>query len=99
MFSRLPLSDTLEDVLIPGETVLLLNTLNLLPVTADQIKYWTNNDPVLCKTCKMFTRNFVWWPQMDKELEDIVKTCDACQHFRHLPLVAPLRPWEWPQKP
>ena len=48
---------------------------------------------------KMLARSFVWWPQIDKELEDIVKTCDACQHSRHLPPVAPLQPWEWPQKP
>ena len=142
MLSRLPLSETPEDVPLPGETVLLLDMLNSLPVTADQIKHWTNNDPVLSRVrnlllkgwqytadenlkpfqkrrdelsvqagcvlwgsriiipppgrrkvveelheghpgatkMKMLARSFVWWPQIDKDLEDTVKTCDACQH-------------------
>ena len=36
---------------------------------------------------------------MDRELEDTVKQCDVCQRSRHLPPVAPLQPWEWPQRP
>ena len=45
------------------------------------------------------SRSFVWWPQIDTDLEELVKNCDDCQSTRRLPPAAPLQPWEWPQKP
>ena len=48
---------------------------------------------------KALARSFVWWPQIDKDLEELVKNCNDCQSTRHLPPLAPLRPWEWPQRP
>ena len=47
MLSRLPLPDTPSSVTVPGETILLLDMLNSLPVTAAQIKQGTDHDPVL----------------------------------------------------
>ena len=35
---------------------------------------------------------------IDNDLEEL-KNCDDCQNTRHLPPVAPLQPWEWPQRP
>ena len=34
---------------LPEETILLLETLQLFPINAAQIKTWTNQDPVLSK--------------------------------------------------
>ena len=45
------------------------------------------------------TRSFVWWPGTDKALEDKVKTCEHCRHSQHLPAMAPIQPWEWPECP
>ncbi len=36
---------------------------------------------------------------MDKALKEKVKLCDACQRTRKLPPVAPIQPWEWPERP
>jgi len=44
-------------------------------------------------------RMVVWWPNLDKEIEDLVSSCNACQSSRSLPPVAPLHPWSWPDKP
>ncbi|CAC5381350.1 unnamed protein product [Mytilus coruscus] len=44
---------------------------------------------------KMLARSYIWWPNMDSELENKVKTC---QVNRHVPAEAPLHPWEWPEK-
>lgn len=44
-------------------------------------------------------RGFVWWPGMDHELEELVKSCPSCQVNQKSPTVAPLHPWEWPQRP
>ena len=48
---------------------------------------------------KSLARSFVWWPGLDKSLEQKVKTCDACQRSRNLPAAAPIQPWEWPERP
>ena len=41
----------------------------------------------------------MWWPHIDKDLEELVKNCNNCQSTPHLPPVAPLQSWEWPQRP
>ena len=48
---------------------------------------------------KSLARSFVWWPGLDKALEDKVKACELCQHSQHLPAMAPIQPWEWPERP
>lgn len=45
--SRLPLSDTVAEVPIPGETILVMDRLEALPMCADYIADWTASDPVL----------------------------------------------------
>ena len=47
---------------------------------------------------KGLARSFVWWPNIDRDLEK-VKACDACQQLRHSPAQAPLHPWEFPKQP
>ena len=51
MLSRLPLPVSPTDVPVPGETIMLIDMLNSLPVTLYQIKIWTDHDPVLSKVC------------------------------------------------
>lgn len=48
---------------------------------------------------KGLARGFVWWPSMDTDLENMVKSCPNCQVNQKSPSVAPLHPWEWPQCP
>ena len=48
---------------------------------------------------KSLARSFAWWPGLDKSLELKVKTCNACQRSQNLPSVAPIQPWEWPERP
>ncbi|XP_021378372.1 uncharacterized protein K02A2.6-like [Mizuhopecten yessoensis] len=45
--SRLPLSETVVNIPLPGETLLLLEHLDTTPVTFKQIQEWTAKDPVL----------------------------------------------------
>lgn len=42
---------------------------------------------------------YVWWPRIDADLEQKVKTWKACQSTRKNPAPAPLHPWEWPRRP
>ena len=48
---------------------------------------------------KRVARSYMWWPQLDKHIEDLVKSCPSCQSNRESPPVAPLQPWPWPAKP
>lgn len=48
---------------------------------------------------KSLARSYVWWPGIDKQIEDITKTCPGCQGIQNAPPQAPLHPWEWPSTP
>jgi hypothetical protein len=48
---------------------------------------------------KRVARSYVWWPKMDQNIEDLSKSCSACQSNRDDPAAAPLHPWTWPAKP
>ena len=48
---------------------------------------------------KKIARSYVWWPSIDKELEQLVQDCTPCQKVLKEPAVTPLHPWLWPSKP
>ena len=48
---------------------------------------------------KALARMYVWWPLMDKEIEQSVQQCHLCQQQQAVPPVAPLQPWKWPSRP
>ena len=47
VLSRLPLPKAISEVPEAGETILLMANLHLSPVTAKQIRQWTDRDSVL----------------------------------------------------
>lgn len=58
-FSRLPLPDTPHHTGFPPETVFLMDRLSQAPVTAKQIKLWTERDPVLSQVKRWVMQG---WP-------------------------------------
>ena len=48
---------------------------------------------------KARARMVVWWPGLDKSIEQIVSNCLPCQSSRPLPPPAPLHPWSIPKTP
>ena len=164
--SRLPLPQESFTVPVPGEHKVLLQHLNetVKIITADQVKSWTDKDPLLSRVrhlvlngwcnededansqlkpylnrrselsvlngcvlwgsrvvvptegrsailaelhqmhpgaskMKALARCFVWWPQIDNEIEHHVRSCSICQENQNSPPRAPLHPWEWPHRP
>ena len=59
VLSRLPLTDSPSYVPLPEETVLLLETLQLSPITAAQIKTWTDHDPILSQVRELVLQGWV----------------------------------------
>jgi len=45
---------------------------------------------------KMLARGHVWWPGLDKALEQQARECGACQANKNSPARAPLHSWAWP---
>ena len=48
---------------------------------------------------KAVARSYFWWPGLDKEIEQVAKTCTSCLSTKSAPPVAPLHPWIWPDAP
>jgi hypothetical protein len=48
---------------------------------------------------KALARSHVWWPGLDNDIEQQVKSCKGCQSIRNAPEEAPIHPWEFPMKP
>lgn len=48
---------------------------------------------------KEVSRSYMWWPGLDQDIEQLVKSCPNCRAVKHSPSVTPLRPWTWPSKP
>ncbi|XP_016380280.1 uncharacterized protein K02A2.6-like [Sinocyclocheilus rhinocerous] len=47
---------------------------------------------------KGFVRSYVWWPGMDRDIEETVKACGTCLMSRHASAKAKVHPWEWTTK-
>ena len=52
-----------------------------------------------CTKMKALARSYIWWPKMDRDIEDLVKKWRVCQESRASPPSAPLHPWQWPAQP
>ena len=48
---------------------------------------------------KSITRSYLWWPGLDGDIEDLVRSHVAYQLVKHVPSVDPLRLWTCPAKP
>lgn len=48
---------------------------------------------------KNLARNYVYWPNLDRDIEQLVRACDSCRAVRDAPPRAQLHPWEFPLHP
>ena len=48
---------------------------------------------------KSIARIHVWWPGIDKKIEEVVKSCLPCQSIRNKPPLTSLHLWNWPSQP
>ena len=48
---------------------------------------------------KALARSLVWWPGIDKDLEEKVKGCQKCQENQNSAAKTPLHSWEWARRP
>ena len=48
---------------------------------------------------KALAHSYIRWLNMDRELENAVKSCPQCQQHQKAPAEGPLHPREWPGQP
>lgn len=48
---------------------------------------------------KSMARQYVWWPNIDSDIEHLCKSCQVCCENRDSPASAPLHPWSYPERP
>lgn len=48
---------------------------------------------------KEIARSFFWWPSLDKDIEEIARSCKQCLEGGRDPPRAQLTPWKWPEQP
>ena len=81
-----------EDCLVWGSRV-------VIPPQGRQLVLQELHDGHLGMTrMKSLARMYVWWPGLDKDIEDLVRTCSQCQANQPVPPAAPLCPWSWPTR-
>lgn len=48
---------------------------------------------------KALARSYVWWPNIDSDIEKFVAKCTICQQHQNSPPQAPIHHWEVPRNP
>lgn len=48
---------------------------------------------------KALARGYVWWPNLDRNIEETVQACPSCMSVRNSPKSVTLHPWIWATRP
>ncbi len=52
-----------------------------------------------CVKMKALARSYVWWSNIDEQIEQTAKSCEECARNQNLPPLSPLHPWQYPEGP
>ena len=84
-----------DDVILWGPRVVIPDNPNMKERILEELH---STHPGIVKM-KALARSYVWWPRIDNQLEQQVKSCPSCQQSQHSPAASPIHPWEFPDKP
>lgn len=48
---------------------------------------------------KSLARTYIYWPNIDKDIEQLCGSCEVCAKERDNPVKSTLVPWSWPTRP
>ena len=48
---------------------------------------------------KALARSYIWWPHLDRDVEALAASYDACKCVSAMPPAAPRHPWQHPNTP
>ncbi|KAL7725756.1 hypothetical protein ACLKA6_000647 [Drosophila palustris] len=101
--SRCPIST--EDEVTAPEEILMIELAATLVVNPELMASTYNTKSSACCSnegigkVKALARSYVWWPNIDAEIEAVVKSCCAYQEIRNEPQKTPTHHWESAKRP
>ena len=48
---------------------------------------------------KSLVRGYMWWPEIDADMENEARNCHICKSEWKSPPLAPVHSWQWPDHP
>ena len=89
-----------EELCITDQNILLRGTRMVLPTQLRQKAIsLAHEDHAGMTKCKQHIRSKLWWPQMDTQIENHIKSCHPCQITGRPERPEPVCPTELPQEP
>jgi hypothetical protein len=82
-----------QDILLRGDRIVLPNKLRQQAISL------AHEDHAGMVRCKQRLRSKLWWPEMDKQVEERIRCCHPCQLVSRSPLPEPMEPTKLPKKP
>ena len=64
------------------------------PKLIDRVLQELHNSHPRSSRKKSLAHQYIWWPGMDQDIENTVKSCKICQQTRHRPPYWPWKPWQ-----
>ena len=80
------------------------NALSRLPCDIRTMKekaemfFFSGLDKLPVDSDSAIARSYLWWPNLDAQIELMVKNCEVCQSVWKAPPRAPPYPWRWPTR-
>ena len=70
----------------------------ILPLLRNRLLQGLHEEHPGIVAMKAIARSYLWWPNLDVEIELIVKNCEVCQSVWKASPRAPLYLWRWPTR-
>ena len=64
-----------------------------------QDSIWTSQESPGMSRMTSLSRLHIWFPNIDKEIKKLVKTCETCEKLSNNPNKSPPNPWDWSIEP
>ena len=95
-----PYKSLANELSVTDQDILLRDHRIVLPVSLrDRAIKLAHEDHAGMTRCKQRIRSKLWWPHMDKQIEEHIKCCHPCQITAKPPCPEPMTPTELPKAP
>lgn len=83
----------IDDILIWRDRVIIPETLRKAVM-----EYLHRSHPGIVQS-QSLAKTYVYWPRINRDLEEMIKQCNSCQRFKNKEPETPLNSWNLPQGP
>ena len=95
----LPYQRVKDQLNIDKECVLKANRVIVPVKLMDKVMQMLHNEHLGILKTKNLARYYVWWPKVDEDIENLVKSCEPCKLNRNDPEKHSSHSWQYPSNP